>query len=911
MTDRNLWHPYYIFPRQGAQHVDLSGSWQLQPCDAATDQPQAISAWSYAAAVPQTIHWSLYAAGALPHPYDRRNIKQYAWVESKTWYYRRTFMAPAVRAGDFAFLCFDGVDHSCRVWLNGQLLGRHEGMFGGPVIEVSGLLRHDAANEIIVELQAASYGQGEDWHAIRNKGRVIKPWGISRGSSAEDYMTVGIWRPVRLEIVPAVHIERPFLKTLSASAEEAMLEISSEVNCGAHSGQFELNRWDNHILRDMRDHFHSLPGPDGMSLRIEMVEAHSGRLAANQTLPLHLYEGRNWLTQTLHVAQPALWQPNGLGEPYLYRVRLTLLAGDEPVDSVAFDYGIRTIVTVATAGPQTIERWARWQFVVNGKPFFVKGINWMPADQLLDLPAGRYRWLLQMAKAAGMQMIRIWGGGLIETDDFYRICDELGLMVWQDFPIGNSDSPEWPLDVWQAMVLMNIFRLRNHASLAVWCGGNEFNPYSVGNTAVIGVVERAVGLFDGTRAFRRTSPDEGSIHTYPDMDPTWYQHLYALVPFIAETGIHSFPEARLLRELCDEEEFRKPLTGIFEPAFADEHPDLRQHFVEYNPQRVPRMIARASHIADVAAPSLETLVEASQIAAGEFYQVLSEAMQANFPITTGLLPWVYKRPWPNIAIQLVDGMGHAGAPYYFLKRTYESLHVMVLLPHMVWGAGEEMPVRARVLNLTSGAGATLRLDVSVLDAALSPVWQRQAAIAVAAAPAVMAADLGSFSIPPSFAETFFCIVAELHDAAGVLLSRSVYWPRCLSAMSDPAVRESYRAEPRPTLTLDKGPWLKPQVASRPAALVLHHVEQRHNADGSTVISCRVRNSGSLPAYPVKLDISGAQRIFYANDNYFWLAPGEERALTLHAAWREAVQSRTVTLSVEAWNAATQEQHITL
>jgi len=251
----------------------------------------------------------------------------------------------------------------------------------------------------------------------------------------------------------------------------------------------------------------------------------------------------------------------------------------------------------------------------------------MPADQLLDCRPP-LRWLLEMAKAAGIQMIRIWGGGLIETDDFYQICDELGIMVWQDFPIGNSDSPDWPLDVWQAMVVMNVFRLRNHPRWAVWCGGNEFNPYSFGNTAVIGVVERAVNLFDGTRVFRRTSPDEGSIHTYPDMDPTWYQHLYGLVPFIAETGIHSFPEARLLRELCNEEEFA-PRSPASLSRLRRRAPDLRQHFVEYNPQRVPRMIARASHIADVSAPSLETLVEASQIAAGEFYQVLSDVTQAN------------------------------------------------------------------------------------------------------------------------------------------------------------------------------------------------------------------------------------------------------------------------------------------
>jgi beta-mannosidase len=911
MTTQHLWHPYYIHPRQGAQHLDLAGQWQLQPADAPLEDPRRIHSWGYSADVPQTVHWSLYAAGVLSHPYDRRNIKQYAWVETKTWYYRRDFDAPPDTGDAYVFLCFDGVDHFCRVWLNGELLGRHEGMFGGPMLEVSSLLTRGQPNEVIVEVQAASFGQGADWSALRNKGRVIKPWGISRGHSAEDYMSVGIWRPVRLEIVPRTHLERPFLKTLRATDTLAVLDLTVEINCNTPSGQFKLNGWDNHILRDMRDRFHSKPWSQDMTLRVQVTDQDGGQAVADLIAPVHLYEGRNWVKQNLEIPSPKLWQPNGMGEPHLFHVQLTLISDGVPTDRVAFDYGIRTIQTVPTAGPQTTDRWANWQFVVNGKPFFVKGINWMPADQLLDLPTSRYRWLLEMARAAGIQMIRIWGGGLIETDDFYRLCDELGIMVWQDFPIGNSDSPDWPLDVWQAMVVMNIFRLRNHPSLAVWCGGNEFNPYSLGNTAVIGVVERAVNLFDGTRVFRRTSPDEGSIHTYPDMDPTWYQHLYALVPFIAETGIHSFPEARLLRELCNEEEFRKPLSGIFEPSFGDEHPDLRQHFIEYNPQRVPRMIARASHIADVSAPSLETLVEASQIAAGEFYQILSEVMQANYPATSGLLPWVYKRPWPNIGIQLVDGMGHAGACYYFLKRTYEPLHVMVQLPHMVWGAGEEVPMRARVLNLTCGDAAAVRLELAVLDAGFRPVWQQHANVAVPASPAVAETDCGCFPIPAAFADTFFLVVAEAHGADGALLSRSVYWPRCLSAMSDPAFAESYRAEPRPSLTLSNGPWLKPQVASQPTSLRLSSVRHRVDGDGRSRISCLVKNTGRTPAFPVKLDISGAKRMFYASDNYIWLAPGEERRLTLDVTWREPVCARTIELSVEAWNASVQSHTITL
>ncbi len=917
-----LWQPYYIWPRGDTQHIDLSGIWDLQFANQVLDNPaKQIDQWSYQAHVPQVVHWSLHAEGVLPHPYYHCNIKDYAWVERKTWYYRCTFEVPNTKR-QFAFLCVDGVDYFSRVWLNGQCLGRHEGMFGGPVVEVSDLLHKERPNELILEVQAANYGRADDWEPRHNKGRAIKPWGISRGTSAEAYMTVGLWRPVRLEFVPHTHLERPFLKTLATNDQAAHLELNVEVLCDAHSLQYDLNPW-HHCqvgsLRysdgewgreqpgDLKKRLDSQAGFSGeVVLEVALIETESGHVAVQQRQPLNLHQGRNWIKRSITVENPRLWWPVGMGDPNLYHVRVTLLEDGAQVDRITFDYGIRTIETRPTAGPQTTDRWADWQFVVNGRPFFVKGINWMPADVLLDLPRDRYRWLLQMAQNAGIQMIRIWGAGLIENDDFYELCDELGIMVWQDFPICNSDSPDWPLDIWQAQVVMNILRLRNHPSLVVWCGGNEFNPYSLGNTAVIGVVERNVALFDGTRVFRRTSPDEGSIHTYPDMDPTWYQYLYARVPYISETGIHSFPEARLLRELVDASEFSQPLAEIFDPSFAESHPELLQHFAEYNPHRVPRMVSRASHIDDVSAPTLETLSEASQIGAGEFYQILSEHLQANYPVTAGLMPWVYKRPHPVIAIQLVDGMGHAGAPYYFLKRTYEPLHVMVQLAHLIWGPGEIMPVRACVLNLTgmqnpADDGFEGTIKVSILDAAFNERWSREATVSVPAAPTTLGVTMDSFEIPALFVDTFFFVIATLRDAAGTLVSRSVYWPRCLSAMQEAAFYMEYRAQPQPALTLDKGPWLKRQVAAQRTALTLAITEQRQLAPDRSVITVTLHNMGHTPAFPVHMDINGAKRAFYATDNYFWLAPGEERRIELQLLWRETPLPQDVRVEAKAWN----------
>ncbi|MCX7826434.1 MAG: beta-mannosidase, partial [Verrucomicrobiae bacterium] len=568
-----LWQPYRITPRIGKQHIALDGAWQLGWRDTearATAELNALTNW-FVAQVPGTVQWALHCAGRCGHPYKHLNSKQYDWVDQKVWYYRRTVELPAKKSDGWVFLCFDGIDYFARVWLNGKLLGRHEGMFGGPVIEVSRHVNFGAANEIVVEVKAGNFGNKAGWKPCGPEGTVIKPWVIAGGLGAEMFFPLGMWRGARIEIVPLGHLERPFLVTESADEEAARLTLSAEVFAGTHSLGLSLHPWKNTQLVDGSHGWaFSQPSRSRFALRVELAEKISGRTAFNQTFPLQTFAGRNFVKQSFTVVKPKLWWPNGMGKPNLYRARLTLIREGNAEDALEFDYGIRTIATAPTPGPRTADRWADWQFIVNGRPLFVKGMNWMPADILLGLPRERYRWLIGAAQAAGIQLFRVWGGGILETEEFYETCNELGMMVWQDFPIGNRDTPEWPQDVWEAQVMQTIFRLRNHPSLALWCGGNEFNPYSRGNAATIGIFERCLADFDPTRPMRRASPDGGSLHTYPDMDPTWYGKLYCLVPYIAETGMHNIPEPSGIRAPPPHPQLDKPLSGMLEKTFPKE-----------------------------------------------------------------------------------------------------------------------------------------------------------------------------------------------------------------------------------------------------------------------------------------------------------------------------------------------------
>lgn len=918
---QNLWQPWYISPRTGAQHIDLNGTWELSYRDTTIAELKELANRKepFQTTIPNSVHWSLYKAGKLPHPYYNKNSELYRWTDEKAWYYSRSFEVPASAKDNYIFLCFDGLDYFSKVWVNDSLVGVHEGMFGGPNVEIGRLVKFGATNKIIVELRAGDWrNKASDYDKLprnasgerdysqrtgynpRVSGRIIKPWVISGGSGGEAFFSLGMWQGVRIEIVPKEHIERPYLVTKNIIGGNAQLHLSTEVFVNANSLQEQLHPWNNVQIRHPNEKGVSfIPVKDKLSVLVEFFSANKKKYS--KEFLVKAFEGRNWLEEDITLPNPELWNPNGLGEPNLYQVKLSLKRNGQVIDKNEFTYGIRAIERVPGAGPRTGDRFENWQFIVNGKKIFVKGMNFTPHDILLETSEERYRWTLSAAKKMGVQLIRVWGGGLLETNTFYKLCNELGIMVWQDFPIGNQDTPEYPQDIWEAQVVQNICRLRNHPSLVVWCGGNEFNPYSYGNAASIGILERSLQTFDRTRLFVRTTPDQGSIHAYPDMDPTWYNRSYGKEAWISETGMHSMPEAGMFYETVNNKEFTG-LGKMWDTAFATSHPDFIHHFTEYGPVRVPRMLSRASHIDDMNDPTIESITEATQIGAGEFYQILSEKVQGNYPITTGLMPWVFKRHWPVIAIQMMDWFGQTAAPYYFLKRTYEATHIAIDLPRLLWAPGEKIELNIKVTNSIINPGSGYKASVTVFDDTFKQLYKNEKQIIIGSGTSVNTVSAGSFTIPPGYKDRFIFLLAELHDANGKLISRSYYYPRCLVKMEDKSFHDQYVNEPIPWITLDKGPWLKPAVGKTSTSLSFEVMTNKRVSEEESEIKLKIKNTGEIPAFMTKVDVSGVKRAFYASDNYLWLQPGETKEIIMNILWRE--KKDNAVLTVDAWNTGT-------
>ena len=409
--------------------------------------------------VPGDVHRALLAAGRIPDPFYDRNEDQVSWMEGREWWYRTRFDGPdgppPPGADERLRLVFHGLDTYATVWLNGRELGRHRNMFREAVFEVTSLLQPGRPNTLAlrfdpplaqvdaaalpiwapgvqspprVAMRKAQYGYGWDW--------------------GPRLPTIGIYRPVELrrQRLAALAGLRFATLEIDASGGAALLSVRAEVERIAAAVELELRV--------------TLRAPDGS-------------VAAETALPLA--PGADSATAYLQVSRPQLWWTHGLGAQPLYTLEVALAAGGAELERQTSHVGIRTIALDQSPDPD--EAGTRFfRFVINGVPIFAKGADWIPADSFPGaIEPKRFDLLLSAARDANMNMIRVWGGGLYEDDRFYDACDRLGLLVWQDFMFACASYPEdeaFAAEV-AAEARYQVRRLRNHASLALWCGNNE------------------------------------------------------------------------------------------------------------------------------------------------------------------------------------------------------------------------------------------------------------------------------------------------------------------------------------------------------------------------------------------------------------------------------------------------------
>ncbi|MEE0808095.1 MAG: glycoside hydrolase family 2 TIM barrel-domain containing protein [Acutalibacteraceae bacterium] len=913
-----LQQPFYIEKRTLPQnHFDLNGIWSFCSEDTKTDDIASLQ-FKNNATIPAGTYMNIYEAGLLPHPYVGTNSSLYRSVDQKIWYYKREFSLHGYKSQGQAFLCFDGMGYYSRVWLNGTLLGEHEGLFGGPIVEVDGLLNYGGDNTLIVEIMSCSYGfTDEEWkNMYRNpQKKFLVPWNMIKDThtSNGDFTAMGIYRDVRLELVSPLHISRPFLATINIGENYADLRLSLEIippeldELKVPMGDAIGNGYVYGYVRGMN----IVDTDTTVDIRYELVDKATGNVAFSKTESQNIFDynrvGINtkynegqFFERDIRIENPRLWYPLGLGEPNLYTVNITLICNGEELDFHTFDFGIRTFELTKTAGRRMRTRWGNYQAVINGKKFFMKGMNWTLLDFTLTVSKNDYRWALELIKNQNVHLIRVWGAGNApEHDDFYNLCDQMGIMVWQDSFISNHSNPNWDKELFTAQQSMYLYRIRNHPSLVVHCSGNENNPYAVENHCVW-VWHSCTEDLDPYRPMVRTTPDGGGAHVYNVFEPCWFRKMYKELPFIGEAGTQCFPNAKTFRQLLGDE-FYTPIKNFGDEEMARTHPALVNHMSEYgDPLGIRAKMPLISHICRFNDISISDICMGTSIAAYEYYQFMAQAMREQYPVTGGLMPWVFKRPWATVAVQMIDGNYDPIAPYYAIKNSYLPLSVHLALTELTYAKGEKIKLDVRILNETEKSH-NLCCDLQVYSPKLKLCLSKKSDILISGDEYQNSLDFGEFTIPDEFNESYFVIRVAICEN-GKLVSQSVYWPVVRSVMEDEEFRVSRREKYCLAMAHENGPFLIDQISTvDKATLKLSATDVSRNGD-RVEGKFTVENTSDNPAFAVHIVVENNSMVQCLEDDYFFIEAGGMREINF--VLRNDTQSlEEIIASVSALNSS--------
>jgi beta-mannosidase len=364
-------------------------------------------------------------------------------------------------------LCFDGLDTFAKVWFDDVMVLSGDNMFVPRRIEVTRLIQTGHNRLILLFESALRRGRAREaeggalplWNGDSSRLYVRKAQYHYGWDWGPTLLTVGPWRPVRLEVFTARIADLHCPIEVTPDLRVATIPVKIDVEAGSAIAR---------NAQELALFFASL------MVQVDLFDP-DGAPVASVTLPV--VDGRG--STDLVVFAPRLWWPNGYGDQPLYRLVVTLQRNNDILDRRELRLGLRRLRLVQD--PLEGEPGTTFLFEVNNVPIFCGGANWIPADSFVTrITPERYRAWCEQAAAANMVMLRVWGGGIYEHDAFYDACDELGLLVWQDFMFacGIYPAPGWFRDSVRAEAEAQVRRLRHHPCLALWCGNNE--DYQIG-----------------------------------------------------------------------------------------------------------------------------------------------------------------------------------------------------------------------------------------------------------------------------------------------------------------------------------------------------------------------------------------------------------------------------------------------
>lgn len=561
-----------------ARTLSLSGTWELSWQETGKGRFEDAMAIFLAehtvkCPVPGDVHMALTQAGVIQEPVDALNSIACKWMEDQEFWYRKRFCVSREFLRDLVEITFEGLDTTADIWLNGEHLGSSSNAFVEQVFDITSCIRA-GENELIVriddgvhavknkpvDLMRHSWNNEQPYRAWMRKPQFVYGWDWTVWLP-----TCGIWKDVVIRsysraVLRDVYIQNRYETKAICDASQIALWVSVETDL-LKSGAYAITC---EVFADDRY------GPT------EMVSSVSRHVCNEEP-------GARTVELVASIAKPQLWWPNGYGKPYLYTVAVSVQDETGAILHRAVQrHGIRS---VSVREDILDEHSKSFTYVINGERIFCKGANHVPADCFPGrITPEKTRALLCAAAECNMNMIRVWGGGVYESECFMQICDELGLMVWHDFMFACGYYPDHDPDFYEEIrreATLAIRRLRKYSCLVGWSGNNEIQEmyHSVrqwcpehpwyGGRIYEKLLPELVSSLCPDRIYRQSSPfggvtpdsyDEGDQHTWHFTHRPAWEHYLDLwrfpdfdFKFLSEFGIIGAMDLRSARECIDED----------------------------------------------------------------------------------------------------------------------------------------------------------------------------------------------------------------------------------------------------------------------------------------------------------------------------------------------------------------------
>ncbi len=641
------------------------------------------------AQVPGNVEIDLQNAGIIENPETGNNVYKLRKYETCQWWYSRKFKQPKVVAGHKVNLRFDGIDCIADIWLNNEKIGRVENMFVEYDFEVTHLLKKE--NELFVciyspILEGRKY-QREFW-GVRYDALGGESVNIRKAAHAYGWdilprlVSVGIWKDVKLEIIPPTHFKAVYWVTKSVNVEEKKASLYVD-------WEFATERLN----------------VDDLILKIKI--ANKNKTVFDQSFNIYSTVFRNRINDLKNID---FWWPRGYGNANLYDAVLQVLdANGNIIAENKQKIGIRTAELINTDA-NTREKPGEFVFKINGERIFVKGTNWVALDALHSRDKMHIKPCVDMLVDLNCNMIRMWGGNVYEQDEFYDLCDKHGIMVWHDFMMGCTMYPqdEGFLKKIEEEAAKAISRIRHHPSLVLWAGNNENDvslewdndqPHIDPNTDIISrqLLPAMVRRLDPKTPYLPSSPYISSeafrlAGNRIDQDYAPEQHLWGprgyykasyytdnIAKFVSEIGYHGCPNRESLEKMFDKK-FVYPWTNKKELKWNDQWQTKAVRSHPYATETIKRNDLMTNQIKCVftkVPTDLDQFIAASQIIQAEAKKYFIEFWRMNKGERNGILWWNLRDGWPVISDAIVDYYYSKKLAYHYIKRVQTDVCVMI------------------------------------------------------------------------------------------------------------------------------------------------------------------------------------------------------------------------------------------